>query len=668
MFETILVANRGEIACRIIRTARRLGLKTIAVYSEADRNALHVRQADEAFFIGDSPARESYLLTERILAAAKQSKADAIHPGYGFLSENPEFAEACENQGISFIGPPASAIRSMGRKDHAKRLMEDAGVPVIPGEHDQDTDLAAAAAKVGFPLLVKAVAGGGGKGMRRVDSPDALEKALESARREALSSFGDDRILIEKWLGHSRHIEVQVFADDHGEVVHLFERDCSLQRRHQKVIEEAPAPGMPSELRAAMGEAAIQATRAIDYSGAGTIEFLVDVSQGLDGAPFYFMEMNTRLQVEHPVTEAVTGIDLVEWQIRVAAGEPLPLKQDEIRLHGHAIEARVYAEDPSRRYLPQTGRLIRHRPPEPDEHTRVDSGIGEGDEVTIHYDPMISKLTARAGNRDDALRCLQKALAQYQIAGLTTNLSFLHAISHHPSFMMGQIDTHFLDDHGAALVSATTKLENQLIALACALLLAQREDHAYPEVGSDPFSPWAETDGFRLNEDGFDVLSFHQGKDPLDVTVHFSLETKTLDWNDQGATIRDIELDENRISVVMDGARVEGFYAQEGDRIWVMRNANTLKLEIRQREASAESGSASDGSVRSSIPGKVTAILVQGGDQVEEGQPLLTLEAMKMEHTLASPRKGVVGPFDIQIGQQIMEQDLLLRIDPLPGN
>ena len=665
MFETVLIANRGEIACRIIRTARRLGLKTVAVYSEADRNALHVRQADEAIFIGNSPARESYLLTERILAAARQSKADAIHPGYGFLSENPEFAEACKSEGITFIGPPSSAIRDMGRKDHAKRLMEEAGVPVIPGEHDQEMDLRAAAERIGFPLLVKAVAGGGGKGMRRVDSLDALEKALESARREALSSFGDDRILIEKWLGQSRHIEFQVFADSHGEVVHLFERDCSLQRRHQKVIEEAPAPGMPEALRAAMGEAAKKATRAIDYSGAGTIEFLVDVSRGIEKAPFYFMEMNTRLQVEHPVTEAITGIDLVEWQIRVAAGEPLPLSQDEIRLHGHAIEARVYAEDPSRRYLPQTGRLIRHRPPAIDEHTRIDSGIDEGDEVTIHYDPMISKLTARASNRQEALRCLKGALEQYQIAGLTTNLSFLHAISHHPSFMMGQIDTHFLDDHGSALVSTTTRMESELVALACALILTRREEDAYPEAGADAFSPWAATDGFRLNEDGFDVLQFRQGKEQLDVTVHFSLDARTLDWKDQGATIRDVEMDENRISAVIDGTRVEGFHVQEEDRIWIMRNANTLKLEIRQHEASTESGGMSDGSVRSSIPGKVTAILVASGDAVEAGQPLLTVEAMKMEHTLVSPRKGTVGPFDIRVGQQIVEQEVLLNIEPL---
>ncbi|MEE3326187.1 MAG: biotin carboxylase N-terminal domain-containing protein [Myxococcota bacterium] len=666
MFETILVANRGEIACRIIRTARRLGLKTVAVYSEADRNALHVQQAHEAVFIGDSPARESYLLTDRILAAAQKSGANAVHPGYGFLSENPEFAEACVNENLSFIGPPASAIRIMGRKDHAKRQMEAAGVPVIPGEHNQDEDLDAAAAKIGFPLLVKAVAGGGGKGMRRVDSPDSLEKALESARREALSSFGDDRLLIEKWLGQSRHIEIQVFADSHGGVVHLFERDCSLQRRHQKVIEEAPAPGMTEELRAAMGAAAVRATQAIDYCGAGTIEFLVDVSNGLDDAPFYFMEMNTRLQVEHPVTEAITGIDLVEWQIRVASGEALPLKQEEISLRGHAIEARVYAEDPSRRYLPQTGRLIRHRPPQADEHIRVDSGIGEGDSVTIHYDPMVSKLIARASNREGALRYLRNALEQYQIAGLVTNLSFLHAISLHPSFLLGEIDTNFLGDHGSTLVSATTKVDNQLIAMACGLLLAQREASAYPEVGFDPFSPWAETDGFRLNEDGFDVFRFNRDKTDLDVVVHFTLEAQTLEWGDQAVTLRDIELNENRISAIIDGTRVEGFYAREEDNIWVMRNASTMKLGIRRRKNLTGSGSTSDGNVRSVMPGKVTAILVESGESVEQGQPLLTLEAMKMEHTLVSPRKGVVGSFEIQVGQQVMEQDLLIRIEPLP--
>ena len=668
MFETILVANRGEIACRIIRTARRLGLKTVAVYSEADRNALHVRHADEAIFIGDSPARESYLVADRILAAARKSGANAVHPGYGFLSENAEFAEACAQAGLTFIGPPASAIRSMGLKDLAKRQMEAAGVPVIPGEHNEGNDLESAAARIGFPLLVKAVAGGGGKGMRRVDSADGLEAALESAKREALSSFGDDRLLIEKWLGQSRHIEIQVFADSHGHAVHLFERDCSLQRRHQKVIEEAPAPGMTEELRAAMGEAAIRAIQAIDYCGAGTIEFLVDVSNGLENAPFYFMEMNTRLQVEHPITEAVTGIDLVEWQIRVASGEPLPLRQEEIHLRGHAIEGRVYAEDPSRRYLPQTGRLIRHRPPEADEQIRIDSGIAEGDSVTIHYDPMISKLIARGSTREDALRYLRGALENYQIAGLVTNIPFLHAISNHPGFAMGQIDTNFLGDHESTLISATTGLEKTLIALACALVLAERDAEAYPESGGDTFSPWAATDGFRLNEDGFDVLQFNRDKAELDVTVHFTQNARTLEWDDHAVTLRDMELSENRVTATVDGSRVKGFYAREDDQVWVMCESSTLKLTIRKRANSTGAGAASDGSVRSAMPGKITAILVSQGEKVEEGQPLLTLEAMKMEHTLTSPRSGVVGSFDIQTGQQVMEQELLMKIEALPSD
>ncbi|MAI25589.1 MAG: acetyl/propionyl/methylcrotonyl-CoA carboxylase subunit alpha [Myxococcota bacterium] len=666
MFETLLVANRGEIACRIIRTAQRLGLKTVAVYSEADRNALHVRHADQAIFIGDSPARESYLVADRILAAARKSGADAIHPGYGFLSENAEFAEACAEANISFIGPPASAIRTMGQKDLAKRQMEAAGVPVIPGEHNEGHDLQSAAARIGFPLLVKAVAGGGGKGMRRVDSLDGLDQALESAKREALSSFGDDRLLIEKWLGQSRHIEIQVFADSHGDVVHLFERDCSLQRRHQKVIEEAPAHGMPEKLRAAMGKAAIRATQAIDYRGAGTIEFLVDVSNGMEDAPFYFMEMNTRLQVEHPITEAVTGIDLVEWQLRVAAGEPLPLRQEEIPLRGHAIEARVYAEDASRRYLPQTGRLIRHRPPEAGEHIRIDSGIAEGDSVTIHYDPMISKLIARGSSREEALRHLRGALEKYQIAGLITNLPFLHAISNHPGFVMGRIDTNFLVDHESTLVSAMTKREKTLVAMACAVLLAEREAKAHPEDGADSFSPWAATDNFRLNEDGFDVLRFRLGKEDLDITAHFSLDARTLEWDDQAATLRNVELSDNRISATIDGNRWKGFYARDEDRIWVMCESNTLKLEIRQRTRSITSSGTSDGSVRSAMPGKVTAILVTSGEKVEEGQPLLTLEAMKMEHTLTSPRGGIVSSFDIQNGQQVMEQELLMKIDPVP--
>ncbi|HZD25451.1 MAG TPA: acetyl-CoA carboxylase biotin carboxylase subunit, partial [Alphaproteobacteria bacterium] len=431
MFRKILIANRGEIACRVIRTARRLGIATVAVYSEADAGAMHVAMADEAVLLGPAPATESYLRADRIIEAAQRTGAEAVHPGYGFLSENAGFAEACAEAGITFIGPPAMAVRAMGEKAAAKAIMEKAGVPVVPGYHgeDQADDLLQQFAReIGYPVLIKAVAGGGGKGMRRVDDEDSFANALKGARREAKSAFGDDKVLVEKYLLRPRHIEVQVFADSHGEAVHLFERDCSIQRRHQKVVEEAPAPGMTAEMRRAMGEAAVAAAKAIGYVGAGTVEFIADVSHGLSEDRFYFMEMNTRLQVEHPVTEMITGQDLVEWQLRVAAGDPLPLAQDELNIDGHAVEVRVYAENPQKKFFPSTGRLHRLRPPEEGPHLRVDTGVREGDEVTIYYDPMIAKLIVWGRDRDAAVRRLCAALTETRVAGVTTNADLLHAI------------------------------------------------------------------------------------------------------------------------------------------------------------------------------------------------------------------------------------------------
>lgn len=458
MFDSVLIANRGEIACRIIRTARQMGIRTIAVYSEADAGSPHVRMADDAHLIGPAPARDSYLVIDRMIEVAAASGAQATHPGYGFLSENADFADACATAGITFIGPPAEAIRQMGHKSAAKTLMEQAGVPVVPGYHGEDQSddtLAAAAEDIGYPVLIKAAAGGGGKGMRRVDDPARFAKDLKAARREALSAFGNDHVLIEKFVARPRHIEIQVFADGQGNVVHLFERDCSLQRRHQKVVEEAPAPGMTAGLRQAMGEAAISAAKAIGYQGAGTVEFIVDGSRGLENAGFYFMEMNTRLQVEHPVTEMITGQDLVAWQLRVAAGEALPLSQDDIVLNGHAVEARLYAENPAKTFFPQPGLLTQLAFPPETGDLRVDSGIEEGQEVTVYYDPMIAKVIAWGEDRQTALDRLEAALRATRLEGVTTNLAFLAAVAAHPVFRRGEVDTGFIQTYLADLLPAS---------------------------------------------------------------------------------------------------------------------------------------------------------------------------------------------------------------------
>ncbi|MEO8123461.1 MAG: acetyl/propionyl/methylcrotonyl-CoA carboxylase subunit alpha, partial [Burkholderiales bacterium] len=449
MFKKILIANRGEIACRVIKTARNMGVATVAVYSEADANARHVRMADEAVLIGPPAASESYLVGERILEVAKQTGAEAIHPGYGFLSENAEFAEACEKAGIVFIGPPASAIRAMGLKSASKALMEKAGVPLTPGYHGDNQDssfLAKQAEAIGYPVLIKASAGGGGKGMRRVDAAADFEAALVSCKREARNSFGDDDVLVEKYILQPRHIEIQVFGDTHGNCVYLFERDCSVQRRHQKVLEEAPAPGMTPDRRAAMGQAAVDAAKAVGYVGAGTVEFIATQDGG-----FYFMEMNTRLQVEHPVTEMITGLDLVEWQLRVASGEPLPLRQEQLEINGHALEARIYAEDPDRGFLPSTGRLVHLSPPPETDHVRVDTGVEQGDEITPYYDPMIAKLIVWGADRRQALARMRQALAQYRIVGVSNNVDFLARLVAVPSFANAQLDTSLIEREQALL-------------------------------------------------------------------------------------------------------------------------------------------------------------------------------------------------------------------------
>lgn len=611
MMKSLLIANRGEIACRIIRTAREMGLRTIAVYSEADAQALHVRLADEAILIGPAPARESYLDAARILAAARESGAEAIHPGYGFLSENAEFAESVIAAGLVWVGPNPDSIRAMGLKDAAKARMIAAGVPVTPGYlgEDQNPDrLAAEAEAVGYPVLIKAVAGGGGKGMRRVDDPAAFAEALASCRREAAASFGDDRVLIEKYILSPRHIEVQVFGDRHGQVVHLFERDCSLQRRHQKVIEEAPAPGMDDATREAVCGAAVRAAQAVDYVGAGTIEFIADASEGLRADRVWFMEMNTRLQVEHPVTEAITGVDLVEWQLRVAAGEPLPMAQGDLAIHGHAIEARLYAEDPAKGFLPAIGTLEVFDLGD-DPAIRIDTGVEEGAEITPWYDPMIAKVIAHGDTRDAAREALADALDEAVIWPVRTNAGFLVQALDHPDFASGRVDTGLIAREGEALMPPTEPSEEALAEAAAAL------------IGQDGLS------GFRLNAAPRRSARFLLDGRPI-----------TVDFSEAGE-VPPAPTDEVLIS--------------EGGQSWSF---------TRWRADGLAAGGAGDGAILSPMPGRIIAVAVAEGQAVSTGQPLVTLEAMKMEHVLTAPFDGVVTDLKAETGGQVAEGIALVRI------
>ena len=617
MLQTLLIANRGEIACRIIRTARRMGVATVAVYSDADAGAAHVAMADKAVRLGPPPARESYLRADLILAAAKETGADAIHPGYGFLSENAEFAEACARAGVTFVGPPPDAIRAMGLKDRAKALMAKAGVAVVPGYlgDDQRPDhLAGEAVKIGFPVLIKAVAGGGGKGMRRVDAASEFAAALESAKRESKSAFGDDRVLIEKYVSRPRHIEVQVFADNHDNAVHLFERDCSLQRRHQKVIEEAPAPGMQPAMRAAMGEAAVKAAKAVGYSGAGTVEFIADASDGLKADRFWFMEMNTRLQVEHPVTEAITGFDLVEWQLRVASGEKLPAAQKDIRIDGHAVEARLYAEDPANGFLPSIGKLERLRLP---DSVRADSGVREGDTVTPFYDPMIAKVIAHDTTREGALAKLASALATAEIAGPRTNNAFLIRALRSRDFVAGEIDTGFIDRHLSELVPPQEPDE--------AILAAAARFVAYDRPQTD--DPWDARDGFRLGGASRQTVRFVSGSAPVPDTAPPGIAVMRLANGDVAA----------------------------------MRGGETLVLKLFDPFESAEAAGVASDRVATPMPGKIIQILVKAGDRVKKGQPLAVLEAMKMEHTLSAPADAMVEAVQVAAGDQVADGMVVVR-------
>jgi 3-methylcrotonyl-CoA carboxylase alpha subunit len=648
MFASVLIANRGEIAVRVARTAKRLGLRTIAVYSSADALALHTRVCDEAFLIGGAPAAESYLSADAILAVAQQAGAECLHPGYGFLAENAEFAESCARANITFIGPPPDAIRAMGFKDRAKTMMMQAGVAVLPGYHGARQDAAflkQKAYEIGYPVLIKPIAGGGGKGMHRVDRHADFDEALEAAQREGQSAFGDARVLIEKFVTAPRHIELQIFADHAGNAIHLNERDCSLQRRHQKVIEETPAPGMTGELRKTMGAAALEAARAVGYVGAGTVEFIADASKGLSAGAFWFLEMNTRLQVEHPVTEMVTGLDLVEWQFRIAAGEPLPLRQEQVPLKGHSLEARLYAEDPERGFLPSTGKVLAFDLPS-GEGIRVDAGVAAGSEVTPYYDPMIAKIIASAPTRTDALERLAEALDQTRVIGPRTNAAFLAALLRTRGFRTGKFDTSFIDNNLAALVAPH---EPDLAAAAAGFgrLLERERERIIANSRDDdqlPPSPWDALDGFQLS--GTRVVARR-------VLVDDAVVTAEIVYAAGGPVV----------SVGGQSAALDAALVDDPNAVYVLRNGRQTVVRIAP-PARYDAEGAEGGAVTAPMHGKLLALLVEKGETVRKGQRLAILEAMKMEHALVAPVDGVVADVLASPGKQVAEGATVLVVAP----
>jgi len=649
MFNKILIANRGEIACRVIKTAHQMGVATVAVYSDADRDALHVQMADEAVHIGPSPARESYLLGDRILAAAQQTDADAIHPGYGFLSENAAFARACAEQGVVFIGPPAAAIEAMGSKSAAKRIMEAAGVPLVPGYHGDDQSpaiLRQAADDMGYPVLLKATAGGGGKGMRQVWSGDEFDEGLAAAKREAMAGFGDDNMLVEKYLTKPRHVEFQVFCDNHGNGVYLAERDCSVQRRHQKVIEEAPAPGMTEGLRREMGEAAVTAARAIDYRGAGTVEFLLDE----DGS-FYFMEMNTRLQVEHPVTEMITGQDLVEWQLEVASGSALPLAQEDIRINGHAFEARVYAEDPDNDFLPATGTLGYLQPPEESGHVRVDTGVRQGDEISVFYDPMIAKLIVWDESRERALQRLATALADYRIGGTVTNLDFLYNLCTSRPFVEAELDTGFIEKHSELIFHDRHQdLERELPLAALALLLQQGAGSR--AITTDPHSPWQDSSGWRLNEPHVHRLNLHCHQEDHAVEVEQQGEVYLVRAAGRETRLTG-KLVGDTLHIDRDGHRQRGTLARTQDGFTLYLPEGACHFHAVRPDTGEATGAGAGAGLSAPMNGTIVTLLVEPGTAVKANTALLIMEAMKMEHTIRAPVAGAVNAFYYQPGDLV---------------
>ncbi len=663
MFSKILIANRGEIACRVIRTARRMGIGTVAVYSDADARSLHVALADEAYHIGPPEAQDSYLRADRIIEAAKRSGAQAIHPGYGFLSENADFAEACERAGITFIGPPAGAIRSMGSKSAAKAIMEKAGVPLVPGYHGEgqaDEVLRSEAGRIGYPVLIKASGGGGGKGMRVVEAPEEFGAALASCRREAKSAFDDDRVLLEKYLDRPRHIEIQVFADRHGGCVHLFERDCSVQRRHQKVLEEAPAPGMTAKRRHEMGMAAAAAAKAIGYSGAGTVEFLVDRA-GI----FHFMEMNTRLQVEHPVTEMITGLDLVEWQLRVAAGEKLPLAQGDLRIDGHAIEARIYAEDPASDFLPAAGRIVHLGMPVESAHVRIETGVRPGDEIGTQYDPLIAKLIVRDRDRAAALARMRSALGEFEVAGLATNIGFLLRIVQSRAFVQAELDTGFIERHREELLAPPEPPGEGVLALAVLAALFQLADESSRLAlsSSEPYSPWSRTDYWRLSQDNHHVIVLRAGGHPHAVSVRHRGAGYELILGGRRRSLTGHRQADGRLLAQLDGAEISGRVVRSGHCLDVFLPGEHHTLELHDPLLQELEAEVHGGELAAPMPGRIIALLVQAGDKVEKGAPLLILEAMKMEHTLTAPTRGTVALIRFKVGEQVNEGEELIEFE-----
>ncbi|WP_415033050.1 acetyl/propionyl/methylcrotonyl-CoA carboxylase subunit alpha [Azonexus sp.] len=663
MFTKILIANRGEIACRVIKTARRMGIRTVAVYSEADANARHVRLADEAVLLGPAAARESYLVAEKIIDACQRTGAQAVHPGYGFLSENADFADALHAAGLVFIGPPASAIRAMGSKSEAKKLMGAAQVPLTPGYHGDDQSpalLHQEAEKIGYPVLIKAAAGGGGKGMRLVEQTGDFLEALASCQREARSSFGDDHVLIEKYITKPRHIEIQVFADTQGHCVYLFERDCSVQRRHQKVLEEAPAPGMSEARRREMGEAAVAAAKAVGYVGAGTVEFIANQ----DGS-FYFMEMNTRLQVEHPVTEMITGQDLVEWQLRVAAGQPLPLRQEQLELRGHALEARIYAEDANKGFLPATGRLIRLQPPSESIHVRVDTGVEEGDDITPFYDPMIAKLIVWDENRDSALARMRQALADYRVAGLTTNIDFLSRLVACPAFSRADLDTGLIERQQDFLFPAASSVPRDVLLVACVgeLLWEQHAARQAAQHSGDPHSPWHARDGWRMNLWGARTLSFKEGELLHEVRVRYVQERWEITLAGETTLASGRKLDGDRFAVELDDRRLVASVVAVDTKRTIFLYGSTYTLLRDDPLHRVDAGDSAGGGLTAPMPGKVVSLLAQPGQKVEKGTPLLILEAMKMEHTITAPAAGILKAFCYAAGEQVADGAALVEFE-----
>ncbi len=668
MFNKILIANRGEIVCRVIGTCRRLGIRTVAVYSQADADAQHVRLADEAYPIGGPRPQDSYLRGEAIIEVARQSGAQAIHPGYGFLSENADFADAVEDAGIVFIGPKAASMRKMGSKAGAKDLMRAAGVPVVPGYTGEDQSpqvLAREAARIGFPLMIKAAHGGGGKGMRIVRALDEFLPNLESCQREAANAFGRDRMLLERYIEQPRHIEIQVFGDAHGNVIHLNERECSAQRRYQKVLEESPSPLLTPELRAAMGAAAVQAAHTIDYANAGTVEFIV-----APDASFYFMEINTRLQVEHPVTELVTGQDLVEWQLRIAAGEPLPLTQDQVRQDGHAIEVRLYAEDPEAGFLPASGKLQRLRLPTASPHVRIDSGVVEGDTVTIFYDPMIAKLIVHDADRPSALARLREALAQCAITGPKSNIEFLEQLAWHPAIVDATIDTGYLDRHLDQFMPDTRVDPTLLAAAATAQLLLQEvAQHVAAAASHDPWSPWASADGWRLGHAGLRRLAFlHRGQ-RIELTAHGSggdylIEHDQIEHDRHAVDVVGASLADGRLSARFDTLGRRFQVDHSGDQLLVHDGVRRLRLQpIAVYRGESSVAAATGHRVLAPMPGRVVLVKAKAGDTVTSGEELLVLEAMKMELSLKAPRDGIVAEVRAAAGDFVEADTVLLALE-----